>query len=203
MKWRAHDDDRIRFFASCPSRGTWIEMLMSRRPGIGGDGRAPRGARGLKSMKESLSGTADSSRAPRGARGLKFLFSAVGKDTLESCPSRGTWIEMTSCARQLRRRPSCPSRGTWIEICRAGCRAGATQGRAPRGARGLKFLPYELLHLAGASCPSRGTWIEIPFFWGLFAPSSSCPSRGTWIEMAPVWRSVPVSVVVPLAGHVD
>ena len=30
-------------FGSCPSRGTWIEILMSRRPGIGGESCPSRG----------------------------------------------------------------------------------------------------------------------------------------------------------------
>ena len=35
----------------------------------------------------------------------------------ESCPSRGTWIEIApTYAQDKRHRKSCPSRGTWIEI---------------------------------------------------------------------------------------
>ena len=80
---------------SCPSRGTWIEILMSRRPGIGGDGRAPRGARGLKSAD---CGSIISARQ-------------------QSCPSRGTWIEINRAGQESRcDGKSCPSRGTWIEM---------------------------------------------------------------------------------------
>ena len=35
---------------------------------------------------------------------------------------------------------SCPSRGTWIEIRPRGKRRGLRDGRAPRGARGLKLV---------------------------------------------------------------
>ena len=125
-----------------------------------------------------------------------------------SCPSRGTWIEMTrppSASRRPRSRAprgarglkwffrlralgffggSCPSRGTWIEIPLCWSWSQHLRGRAPRGARGLKFpgspkgLPLE------ESCPSRGTWIEIGYpSWRALFGCSSCPSRGTWIEI--------------------
>ena len=56
-----------------------------------------------------------------------------------------------------------------------------TPGRAPRGARGLKFNGY--------SAPM----VDV----------KSCPSRGTWIEMAVLEAFRLVRTVVPLAGHVD
>ena len=57
---------------------------MSRRPGIGGDGRAPRGARGLKfQLFRLFSGLLR--RAPRGARGLK---SGAGRDAPTAKPRR-------------------------------------------------------------------------------------------------------------------
>ena len=34
----------------------------------------------------------------------------------ESCPSRGTWIEIVGLAAKASAAVSCPSRGTWIEI---------------------------------------------------------------------------------------
>ena len=37
---------------------------------------------------------------------------------------------------------SCPARGTWIEIVNEAVVAGLGFGRAPQGARGLKFVPY-------------------------------------------------------------
>ena len=59
---------------------------------------------------------------------------------MESCPSRGTWIEMADYEiKEGFTAWSCPSRGTWIEIC------AIQQRRFPRR----------------LSCPSRGTWIEI------------------------------------------
>ena len=56
-------------------------------------------------------------RAPRGARGLKSC--GAGKSSPEE--------------------ESCPSRGTWIEIITARFKEAARCGRAPRGARGLKY----------------------------------------------------------------
>ena len=56
---------------SCPSRGTWIEIFPGLQIALHALGRAPRGARGLKSghgRKVKIR----ASRAPRGARGLKF-----------------------------------------------------------------------------------------------------------------------------------
>ena len=103
---------------------------------------------------------------------------------LLSCPSRGTWIEMSKHGYALYNSSrSCPSRGTWIEIqawgyrteqkvsraprgargLKYGCRltCGALTSRAPRGARGLKLRSISSIILTDASCPSRGTWIEI------------------------------------------
>ena len=57
---------------SCPSRGTWIEMVLIINTGSWKPSRAPRGARGLKS--HSLPWPAPClCRAPRGARGLKLF----------------------------------------------------------------------------------------------------------------------------------
>ena len=54
-------------------------------------------------------------------------------------------------------------------------------GRAPRGARGLKFvLALSLTNIM-----------------------LSCPSRGTWIEMFIMSVASLLMLVVPLAGHVD
>ena len=64
-------------------------------------GRAPQGARGLKSesMKESPTLL---SRAPQGARGLKSVWTSGDDFAVASCPARGTWIEMRLWAARLR-----------------------------------------------------------------------------------------------------
>ena len=125
----------------------------------------------------------------------------------QSCPSRGTWIEIKEKCKDwlkylsraprgarglkwvgLGRKPqragrSCPSRGTWIEIAAQQKRKAAPQRRAPRGARGLKFFCPAPARVGRGSCPSRGTWIEISFVSISSNVYWSCPSRGTWIEI--------------------
>ena len=56
-------------------------------------GRAPYGARGLKSAC-TVSLMASESRAPYGARGLKFLVCFLACLADLSRPVRGAWIEM-------------------------------------------------------------------------------------------------------------
>ena len=99
-------------------------------------------------------------------------------------------------------------------------------GRAPRGARGLKYVAFLFAGLlCNRSCPSRGTWIEIGYAHRLGGCDlESCPSRGTWIEIGHTFdsrreaesraprgarglkygakgRRIPPWLVVPLAGH--
>ena len=57
--------------ASCPSRGTWIEIDDAVVYGFHVLGRAPRGARGLKCVDLVSDKPLALGRAPRGARGLK------------------------------------------------------------------------------------------------------------------------------------
>ena len=104
--------------ASCPSRGTWIEMAKFKGLLMDNQRRAPRGARGLKCRIDEASQKLYC-RAPRGARGLKFGSGQTqGANGSTSCPSRGTWIEMDKSIISLSGQLSCPSRGTWIEIPR-------------------------------------------------------------------------------------
>ena len=56
---------------SCPARGTWIEIVCK------GGGKF-----------------VDTGRAPQGARGLKSTAAMVIASPLGSCPARGTWIEI-------------------------------------------------------------------------------------------------------------
>ena len=107
-------------FASCPSRGTWIEMPDPDQESGHPESRAPRGARGLKWVGDQLLNGHDR-RAPRGARGLKYLRFDCDRGCGWSCPSRGTWIEIMSCPAAFK----------------------LAARRAPRGARGLKYLTAE------------------------------------------------------------
>ena len=83
--------------------------------------RAPRGARGLKSQIKAPVDADGYGRAPRGARGLKFapVMDNLYLDT--SCPSRGTWIEISARHHSAAELKSCPSRGTWIEMSLSKC----------------------------------------------------------------------------------
>ena len=57
------------------------------------------------------------------------------------------------------------------------------EGRAPRGARGLKFATAVAALEAIPSRPSRGAWIEIHLLPPLLLLTESRPSRGAWIEI--------------------
>ena len=56
----------------------------------------------------------------------------------ESCPARGTWIEIQITLANANSNASCPARGTWIEIGAWSSADNGHFGRAPQGARGLK-----------------------------------------------------------------
>ena len=168
---------------SCPSRGTWIEIGTPSVQGCAKPGRAPHGARGLKSFAESGNPTLVKRRAPHGARGLKLLLLMLSAFSCPSCPSRGTWIEMRVSLYGLSSQiKSCPSRGTWIEI--------------QNFDRRWRHRPE--------SCPSRGTWIEMHQY---------DRSRPSYLRRAPhgarglkYYRGCYFRKkikVVPLTGHVD
>ena len=110
-------------------------------------GRAPQGARGLK-----YDGFADSGRAIEScpARGTWIEISMQRtscRNTKTSCPARGTWIEISQPKGIENANTSCPARGTWIEILAIGQQA-VTIGRAPQGARGLKLSKICKFYLA-------------------------------------------------------
>ena len=55
-----------------------------------------------------------------------------------------------------------PARGAWVEILTAHKKAIEDQGRAPQGARGLKWFNEVNTELTTAkSRPARGAWVEI------------------------------------------
>ena len=56
-------------------------------------------------------------RAPQGARGLKYDASKFDGTSLTSRPARGAWIEMLVWTKGGTYQPSRPARGAWIEIC--------------------------------------------------------------------------------------
>ena len=79
-----------------------------------------------------------------------------------SHPSRGAWIEIGyPIINNLWAIKSHPSRGAWIEIHRASESGKPSEGRTPRGVRGLKLAGNTLESTSNRSHPSRGAWIEI------------------------------------------
>ena len=97
--------------ASRPARGAWIEIHVKREGEICICGRAPQGARGLKSAKSDVLG-----------------------GTITSRPARGAWIEIAANVQALIIKMSRPARGAWIEISvpTSACKC---SGVAPRKGR--------------------------------------------------------------------
>ena len=57
------------------------------------------------------------------------------------------------------------------------------EGRAPHGARGLKFAIQTTKKFLHKSRPTRGAWIEIDIKKAKRAKALSRPTRGAWIEI--------------------
>ena len=74
-----------------------------------------------------------------------------------------------------------PARGAWIEILPLPLSLISSTGRAPHGARGLKY-----------SHPGYNR-----------ASSMSRPARGAWIEISRILAKSPISSVAPRTGRVD
>ena len=73
-------------------------------------------------------------RAPRGARGLKSLFLLTKLACCTSRPSRGAWIEINMGIGYELEPESRPSRGAWIEIFQVILCEPSKQSRPSRGA---------------------------------------------------------------------
>ena len=76
-------------------------------------------------------------------------------------------------------------------------------GRAPHGARGLKFLQLRLDVDEEASRPARGAWIEISATRYSADQHLSRPARGAWIEIALKAELACATPVAPRTGRVD
>ena len=99
-----------------------------------------------------------------------------------SRPSRGAWIEIAWRITTADTGESRPSRGAWIEICYSSFPLILIPGRAPRGARGLKFLALVAVLRAELSRAPRG-------------------ARGLKSNVKK--GQTPSVAVAPLAGRVD
>ena len=119
-----------------------------------------------------------------------------------------------------------PARGAWIEIFEGAWCKNEELGRAPHGARGLKYGRYCKRAGPHLSRPARGAWIEIMLgrftarptpsraphgarglksFSGdaLHVNGKSRPARGAWIEIPGIPASDPPPGVAPRTGRVD
>ena len=148
------------------------------------NGRAPQGARGLKSVVIKTWIDSDGSRpargawveiyrghgrghhgggrAPQGARGLKSMYSYFNPNPNGRAPQGARGLKYSTPHYMAESRPSRPARGAWVEIPLCVWRwTTGKNGRAPQGARGLKCL-YMCAHLRPQpSRPARGAWVEI------------------------------------------
>ena len=106
---------RLEARASLPSRGAWIEIPRSPRPGLPPSSLPSRGA-WIEIPRRTRSPPRRPGRSPRGERGLKSSWALRPSAGPPSLPSRGAWIEMRCSLRSRRRPSSLPSRGAWIEI---------------------------------------------------------------------------------------
>ena len=73
-------------------------------------------------------------------------------------------------------------------------------GRAPQGARGLKFM-FSLINLRlFPSRPARGAWVEILLDDYDVEGKMSRPARGAWVEMISSFHLVPQNKSRPARG---
>ena len=80
--WSAQQESR-------PARGAWIEIALGNLKSLLVGGRAPQGARGLKSGNKCHIQQVHFGRAPQGARGLKSTGGTVEAITAAVAPRKG------------------------------------------------------------------------------------------------------------------
>ena len=80
---------------------------------------------------------------------------------LLSRPARGAWVEIQKMSSRYLVVSSRPARGAWVEIRKGLYGRSRLHGRAPQGARGLKFRVLQRLVIDTASRPARGAWVEM------------------------------------------
>jgi len=133
--------EKTHVYRSRSARSAWIEIKELPVNRAFADGRAPLGARGLKSDAPHAH-TTSCGRAPLGARGLKLITRACS----QNCMSSG--------------RAPLGARGL---KCYCGiCRTHQSRRRAPLGARGLKLPGLTTTTSQSRSSRSaRSAWIEI------------------------------------------
>ena len=134
-----HADERKE---SRPARGAWVEMRQLALVVVISSSRAPQGARGLKYRISRAIPPYQRSRPARGAWVEMPAPSCFWRCPPQSRPARGAWVEIRiASATVVRLAPSRPARGAWVEIFALGKSNRIARGRAPQGARGLKYVP--------------------------------------------------------------
>ena len=124
-------------------------------------------------------------RAPQGARGLKSQPSCVVPLTLESRPARGAWVEISSAhasAQAHARRAPQGARGLKFSFY---CGSHLMTGRAPQGARGLKLFRccYDETTVARRAPQGARGLKSLLLLCCPRSVSSSRPARGAWVEI--------------------
>ena len=93
-----------------------------------------------------------------------------------------------------------PVWGAWIEILSVTTAVMALAGRAPYGARGLKFITPQQKTIVDRSRPVWGAWIEILCQMILQKTLMSRPVWGAWIEITKCLRTLTQSESRPVWG---
>ena len=139
---------------SRPARGAWIEMMLCEKANPATRSRPARGA-WIEIASKAKAATCWGSRPARGAW-IEIQVARMSLNGTWSRPARGAWIEIISTYNGFVWYKSRPARGAWIEIRRNAARNSGRNGRAPQGARGLKFIIDEAQLLFNAVAPRKG-----------------------------------------------
>ena len=122
---------------SLPSRGAWIEISIYKIISNNNKSLPSRGA-WIEIMNNRCQLQNLPSRSLHGERGLKLPQTPRTPSIHQSLPSRGAWIEIDFPFLRGIEYPSLPSRGAWIEIAILKEIKDTWHGRSLHGERGLK-----------------------------------------------------------------
>ena len=157
-------------YLSYPTRGTWVEIIISHNNENVNKSYPTRGT-----WVEIL---------------IKIFFSLY----VTSYPTRGTWVEIGSIDIKYRIPFVVPHTGYVSWNCYLFLCHPCPLSRTPHGVRELKFKISAATALASSSYPTRGTWVEILLPECQPLLTMSYPTRGTWVEMIISNRSICITV---------
>ena len=121
---------------------------------------------------------------------------------MASRPARGAWVEILILIDEIGVLQSRPARGAWVEIMKVTVVGKSHRGRAPQGARGLKYIDSGTLKDSEESRPARGAWVEISIPALTHNQYPSRPARGAWVEMMKNVSPNQSIIVAPRKGRV-